>query len=240
MSPRSASRVASESKKSNHVRDAADCTRRKEAPKSRPRGARAVEEVNAGSADVEDEDAPSIGDNLRRLRTERNLSLDALAQMSSVSRAMLGQIELKRSVPTITVLWRIAKALELPFSALMSEPTEKGPAVLRKNAARFLTSADGSFRSRALFPPDWQSQVEFYEVRLAPGAVEEASPHAAGTFENLVVSKGSIEVRATGEPITLATGDAMVFRADVAHRYENTGNTEAVVYMVITYAQRSG
>ncbi|HEY5961039.1 MAG TPA: XRE family transcriptional regulator, partial [Polyangiaceae bacterium] len=187
-----------------------------------------------------DDDAiPSIGENLRRLRSERNLSLDALSQMSGVSRAMLGQIELNRSVPTITVLWRIAKALDLPFSALMREPAEKGPSIMRRSAARFLTSADGTFKSRALFPADRQRFVEFYEVRLTPGAIESATAHPAGTLENIVVAKGSLEVTAGGEPTLLATGDALIFRADLPHRYHNPGSSEAIVYMVITYAQRS-
>ena len=45
--------------------------------------------------------APVVGGNLRRLRTRRGLSLERLAQSSGVSRAMLGQIELGQSAPTI-------------------------------------------------------------------------------------------------------------------------------------------
>jgi transcriptional regulator with XRE-family HTH domain len=217
--------------------------RRKEAPQARPRAARQAADVShqgtEGVIAAGDESAPAIGENLRKLRSDRNLSLDALAQLSGVSRAMLGQIELNRSVPTITVLWRIARALDLPFSALMREPEAEGPAVLRRNTARFLTSADGSFKSRALFPADRQRFVEFYEVRLTPGAVEDATAHPAGTLENIVVAKGTLEVTAGEAPTELGTGDAMLFRADVAHRYHNPGSTEAVVYMVITYAQRS-
>lgn len=240
MSPRPATRAASNSRNSS-PRETSDRTRRKESPKSRPRATKPAAEANPveTAADLDDDSIPSIGENLRRLRSERNLSLDALSQLSGVSRAMLGQIELNRSVPTITVLWRIAKALDLPFSALMREPAEKGPAVLRRNTARFLTSADGSFKSRALFPADSQRMVEFYEVRLTPGAVEDATAHPAGTLENIVVAKGSLEVTAGSTPTALGTGDAMIFRADVPHCYHNPGSTEAVVYMVITYAQRS-
>ncbi|MFP3693209.1 helix-turn-helix domain-containing protein, partial [Burkholderia sp. SIMBA_048] len=42
-----------------------------------------------------------VGVNLARLRAERQLSLDALARASGVSRAMLAQIESARSVPSI-------------------------------------------------------------------------------------------------------------------------------------------
>src|ERR1700761_8669022 len=49
-----------------------------------------------------------VGQNIKRLRARRNLSLEALAKISGVSRAMLGQIETGRSVPTINVGWKIA------------------------------------------------------------------------------------------------------------------------------------
>src|SRR5579871_1235604 len=69
-----------------------------------------------GSADL----APVVGRNLRKLRTQRGLSLERLAKGSGVSRAMLGQIELGQSAPTINVLWKIARALGIPFSALIT------------------------------------------------------------------------------------------------------------------------
>jgi transcriptional regulator with XRE-family HTH domain len=239
MRPRLAPRAESETRR-NTSRRANEHSKQTGSQKSRTRANRLTAEPESRvEEDISGEAIPSIGDNLRNLRVERNLSLDALAQMSGVSRAMLGQVELKRSVPTITVLWRIARALEVPFSALMREPEEKGPAILRKNAARFLTSADGSFRSRALFPADRQRFVEFYEVHLSPGTIEEASAHPIGTLENVVVAKGNLAITVGGEPVSLQIGDAMVFRADVPHIYHNPGSSEAVVYMVITYAQRN-
>ncbi|MCL2449940.1 MAG: helix-turn-helix domain-containing protein, partial [Polyangiaceae bacterium] len=94
-----------------------------------------------------------MGDNLRNLRRGRGLSLEKLARASGVSRAMLSQVELGRSAPTINVLWKIARALGVPFSALITE-TEVQPVVLRQAQAKLLTSPDGSFSSRALFPFD--------------------------------------------------------------------------------------
>src|SRR6476620_9159909 len=60
---------------------------------------------------------PILGANLRRLRSKRGLSLERLAKLSTVSRAMLSQVELGYSAPTINVIWRIANALGVPFSA---------------------------------------------------------------------------------------------------------------------------
>jgi transcriptional regulator with XRE-family HTH domain len=184
--------------------------------------------------------APVVGANLRRLRTRRGLSLEKLAQSSGVSRAMLGQIELGQSAPTINVLWKIARALEVTFSALISTRAQSGALVLRQGESKLLTSKDRSFSSRALFPFDEPRRVEFYELRLTVGGVEEADAHAPGTSENLVVTSGQVEIVVGGDTHRLDAGDSILFEADAPHAYRNAGKSEAVMYLVMTYAQEVG
>jgi len=184
--------------------------------------------------------APVVGGNLRRLRTRRGLSLERLAQISGVSRAMLGQIELGQSAPTINVLWKIARALEVTFSALISARTQSGALVLRASESKILTSKDRSFSSRALFPFDEPRRVEFYELRLAAGSVEEADAHPPGTSENLVVTAGTLEIDVAGDTHRLETGDSILFEADTPHAYRNPGRVEAVMHLVMTYAEEIG
>ncbi|GMU59248.1 MAG: XRE family transcriptional regulator [Myxococcaceae bacterium] len=184
--------------------------------------------------------APVVGRNLRRLRTERGLSLEGLAQASGVSRAMLGQVELGQSAPTINVLWKIARAVDVPFSALITSAQAVGPKVLRAAAAKRLMSSDGSFSSRALFPYDEPRRVEFYELRLTPKGVERAEAHAPGTTENLVVAKGQVVIEIGAQTHELGTGDAILFEADAPHVYRNAGGAETVLYLVMTYAEPVG
>jgi len=184
--------------------------------------------------------APIVGANLRRLRVHRGLSLERLAQASGVSRAMLSQVELGRSAPTINVLWRIARALGLPFSALMTAKQGRGARVTRRDAAKVLASHDGTFTSRALFPFDEPRRVEFYELRLAARGVEHADPHAAGTTENLVVSAGRVELEVGGDRTVLEPGDSIFFQADLPHTYSNPGPVPAVMFLVMSYADTIG
>jgi transcriptional regulator with XRE-family HTH domain len=181
---------------------------------------------------------PIVGANLRRLRTKRGLSLERLARASGVSRAMLGQVELGHSTPTINVLWKISTALGLPFSALITDLGATRPTVLRAAGARVLTSHDGAFVSRALFPFDRPREVEFYELRLAPASVEKADPHPPGTKENLVVVEGALEMVIAGNRHRLATDDAILFDADVPHEYWNHGDVPLRMYLVMTYGGR--
>ena len=209
--------------------------------KAAPEVAAAPAAPAAGGGAQESTDlAPVVGANLRRLRTRRGLSLERLAQISGVSRAMLGQIELGQSAPTINVLWKIARALEVTFSALISARTQSGALVLRSQESKILTSKDRSFSSRALFPFDEPRRVEFYELRLAGGSVEDADAHPPGTSENLVVTAGTIEIDVSGDTHRLETGDSILFEADTPHAYRNPGKVEAVMYLVMTYAEEIG
>jgi len=80
--------------------------------------------------------------------------------------------------------------------------------------------------------------VEFYELRIAPGHVENAEAHAPGTVENIVVVQGALEIRPGQEPAQLlGEGDAIVFEADVAHSYRNPADRETVAYLVMTYVE---
>lgn len=191
------------------------------------------------SADASADLTPVVGQNLRRLRVKRGLSLERLSRASNVSRAMLGQIELGQSTPTINVLWKIARALGVPFSTLITNRSMGRTTVMAASRAKVLTSHDGAFSSRALFPFDEPRTVEFYELRLAPLSTENADPHPPGTFENLVVTTGTLEMTVGGERHLLGTGDAILFEADVPHQYRNPGNTELLMYLVMTYAEKT-
>lgn len=178
------------------------------------------------------------GRNLRRLRTRRGYSLDRLAKVSGVSRAMLGQIETGKSSPTLNVLAKIAAALEVSCGSLIIEDDDPTATLLTRAASKILSSSDGKFQTRALFPYDGDRTVEFYELRIAPHHAERAEAHRHGTVENLVVAEGTVEVVVGKQPpYILGEGDALVFEADVPHIYRNMTGGPAVLYLVSTYRE---
>jgi transcriptional regulator with XRE-family HTH domain len=180
----------------------------------------------------------TVGANLRRLRIERRLSLEELAGRSDVSRSMLSQIELGRSTPTINVLFKIANALDQPFSALLADAAS-GPRIVRAHEIKTITSRDGDFVSRALFTFDPRRKGEGYELHLQPGGVRHAEAHSPGTTEYLSVSRGALDLSIGSADHTIATGDAIVFDADVPHVYRNRGRSELVMFLVMTYRDQT-
>jgi transcriptional regulator with XRE-family HTH domain len=56
---------------------------------------------------------------LKRLRTERGLSMYALAKRAGISDVYVGKLETNKSDPTLGMLRRLAKALDVPVTRLL-------------------------------------------------------------------------------------------------------------------------
>ncbi len=179
-----------------------------------------------------------VGANLRQERMRRGWSLDDLARQAGIARTLLGQVELGKATPSISVVWKIAQAIGLPFAALIAHPTPRvGTTVVRRATAKKLTSADGRFTSRALFRPDAPQAPEFYELLLAPHSREDADAHRPGTCENLIVTSGRLLLQIGAESVTLTAGDSVDFSADQPHAYVNESAEPCWMYLVMRYNQ---
>jgi transcriptional regulator with XRE-family HTH domain len=62
---------------------------------------------------------------LKDARKAKNLSLDAVAKLSGVSRSMVSQIERGESSPTVSTLWNLTQALKIDFAELVEDPCNR-------------------------------------------------------------------------------------------------------------------
>jgi transcriptional regulator with XRE-family HTH domain len=191
--------------------------------------------IDASAPEPTARDVPDIvGSNLRRLRKAQGLSLERLAELSGVSRAMLGQIETAKSVPTVSLLWRVADALGVPVATLVATEREPTVVVLSRDRASVLVTSDGRYAARSLSPANRQRSTGFFEITIAPGHREEFPSAQIGTRHNLVVSQGQLTVVIAGDtPITLEEGDAIVFEASNTYVIENPSTSTATAYLVV-------
>ncbi|EMY70453.1 helix-turn-helix domain-containing protein [Leptospira vanthielii] len=181
-----------------------------------------------------------VKENLKLIRHTKGFSLDKLANRCGVSRAMLSQIEQGKSVPTISVLWKIANGLNVPFSELLKEKNQDGIHILKAENSKVLYSNSKVFASRALFPFLGNRKTEFYELMLKPGGHEVAEPHKTGTTENLVVVSGKLRLRVGEKVVELEPKDSVFFKADVSHEYSNPTDQETLMYLVMDYTDEIG
>jgi hypothetical protein len=69
------------------------------------------------------------------------------------------------------------------------------------------------------------------------------APVVGGNLRRLRTRRGlSLErlAQISGDTHRLETGDSILFEADTPHAYRNPGKVEAVMYLVMTYAEEIG
>lgn len=161
---------------------------------------------------------------LKEARRAQGLSLEAVANLSGVSRSMVSQIERGESSPTIATLWNLTRALQVDFAGLLDgEAPRDRVEVLRAGEAPTIDNRGEGCRIRILSPPEEAGHHELYELIFAGGGVLESRPHARGAREQLVVIEGRVSVESGAARQEIGVGDTARYAADVAHRIAAVG-----------------
>ena len=175
-----------------------------------------------------------VAQNLKKLREEKKLSLDKLAELTGVSKSMLGQIERGDSSPTIATVWKIANGLKVSFTSLLETP-QSDTTLLHQADISPLLEDNGRYRLFPFFPIEEGRRFEVYSIEIDPGGQLSAEAHPQGTQEFLTLFEGKLTVRVDQQDYVLAQGDSIRFRADRPHAYQNSGQGLVKLSMVIHY-----
>jgi transcriptional regulator with XRE-family HTH domain len=111
-----------------------------------------------------------IAQQVRALRAERGLSLEALAAACDVSRSMLSLIERGESSATAVVLEKIATGLGVPLATLFDDPHAAASPVSRCADRTTWRDPQSGYVRRNISPAGYPSPIRVVEVLLPPGA----------------------------------------------------------------------
>ncbi|MEO0371118.1 MAG: XRE family transcriptional regulator [Pseudomonadota bacterium] len=170
---------------------------------------------------------------LKEARKTQGLSLEAVANLSGVSRSMVSQIERGESSPTISTLWNLTQALNVDFAGLLDRraPGDRID-VLRADEVPAIDNMGQGCRIAILSPPEEAGGHEIYDIRFDPGGMLGSQPHSPGTSEQLTVLDGRVRVTSGGARSDLFAGDTARYAADVTHEIAS-GNKGARVFLVV-------
>lgn len=172
--------------------------------------------------------------NIKRIREQKKLTLDAASEITGVSRSMLAQIEKGDVNPTISVLWKIANGYKVSFTSLV-ERNSRPVSVVRQADVEPLKEDDGRYLNYPVFPFNEKTLFETYRIVIEPSGTLSAEPHLNGSEEYITVFAGQAEITVAGEIFHLAKGDSMRFEANVPHAYRNAGIEPVELSMLIYY-----
>jgi transcriptional regulator with XRE-family HTH domain len=174
-------------------------------------------------------DARVVGRNVRRLRTERQISLGALAQRAGLAKQTVANLESGDGNPTIDTLLAVSRALGVGATWLLAE---WGSPVIVQRAGEAIWDQTPRGRHRRLDDTFGTGDVRSSMLELtAPAAPMPAQ--APGTLLHAYVISGSVLAGTADDHHQLAAGDFIRFPGDVPHLL-GAGNGAATVHLVTT------
>ena len=179
----------------------------------------------------------AVGDNIRVLRLKRHLSLREVAAQSTLSINTLSLIENGKSSPSVSTLQLLARALEVPITAFFeSEPAQKR--VVYTHHERRPQADIAATRMENLGKDLAGNAVQPFEVTLEPGSGSGPPMIVHSGHEFAYCLSGTITYCIDEIDYPLGPGDSLVFEAHLPHRWENTGEGEAKMVLVLIPADR--
>ncbi|WP_439679633.1 helix-turn-helix domain-containing protein [Embleya sp. MST-111070] len=173
--------------------------------------------------------ARDIGTNIRVLREAAGHSLADLAASAGLSKTTLHGIEQGEANPTLSTLWALAAALDVPLGGLLDGGAS---AVTVVRADQGPTVRGDAVRARLLHRVHVRGWVELYELDVDT-AEQVSDPHRLGVEECLLVTEGRVETGPAADPRELAAGDSIRFDAARPHVYRGLDEHNRAVLLMV-------
>jgi transcriptional regulator with XRE-family HTH domain len=178
-----------------------------------------VEDTSAAIAAVLDQ----VGARLRRLRTQRRLTLTGVADTTGISKSTLSRLENGQRRPTLELLLALSMAYRVPLDELVAAP-EVGDPRLRLKPSRV--------KGRTVIPltghPDG---TQAWKI-VIPTSKVTPEPRAHDGHEWIYVLSGRLRVVLGDRDWVLGPGEVATFDTQVPHGFGSTGDGPAEILSI--------
>ena len=182
-------------------------------------------------------DAP-VGAIFRRLRHEKGMSLQELAQESGVSVGMISQIERDLANPSMRVLTALRRALNMPMQEMFSDSHDTSaddPGFLRRAENR--PHIDLGSLKKELLTSGGNHHLQIMILTIAPEGSSGNTTLSYPAEKGGLVLEGEVTLFVNGQSAVLNEGDSFVFDSSLEHGFRNDNDKAARILWVIGAVQ---
>lgn len=176
-----------------------------------------------------------LGKVLREARKAKNLTLKELAEIAGISAGYISHLENDRMQPSITVLSKLMKFLDIPANvALDTEPKKTSYIVVRRKERAEVRFSNINGLAEILTPFQWKGninpQIKAIKLHLPP--LESLTKEAISIDHDewIYVAEGCLEYRKGDDIELLYAGDSIYIPKLTGHSIRNPENIPAIIY----------
>jgi transcriptional regulator with XRE-family HTH domain len=158
----------------------------------------------------------AVGQRLRSLRQQRQLSLAGLSAMTGISTSTLSRLESCGRKPTLELLLALARAYQVPLDDLVGAPPAGDPRVRLQPFRR---------GGRTLIPLTQRpSGPRAYKMIVPPAAADDDNEQKAHEgYEWMYILSGRLRLRLAEHDFVMKAGEVAEFDTRVPHCVANPG-----------------
>lgn len=173
-----------------------------------------------------------VGNRLRGIRSERGLSIRALAEISGLNVNTLSLIENGKTSPSVGTLQQLAQSLQVPITAFFETDHGEKKIIFQKDGVRPRAAFNhGVMEDLGAGMPRFGAEPLI--VTLNPEADSGKNPIVHTGREFMYCIEGHIAYTVDGETYNLEPGDSLLFEAYLAHRWRNPDKTPSRALIVL-------
>jgi len=181
---------------------------------------------------MSEQEAPNVGARVLEMRTQRGLSLRALAEICELSPNTISLIERGATSPSVSTLQRLASAFGVHINAFFVNPGEKVQLILTRAAERTRSGSASVMLESLGYGMEGQA-CDPFAVTLKPGASSGRQRMAHSGSEMIFVLSGQLEVEVADTRYLLNPGDNLLYRAEQPHGWRNPTSEPAEFLMMM-------
>jgi transcriptional regulator with XRE-family HTH domain len=179
-----------------------------------------------------------ISNKIKEVRTQKNITIQVLAEKAEVSKGLISQIENNRSIPSLPVLMNIILSLNLDlndfFKNINLKGPDKGKVIVKKKEdyKLFEKEVAGGFVYHRIMSPNLKDgPIDIVLLDLKKGA-SRAKMVKTEAYEFKYIIKGKVEYLIENKNYLLEEGDSIFFDGRKGHKPSNAGSTDALILIV--------
>ena len=161
---------------------------------------------------MSEQEAPNVGARVLEMRTQRGLSLRALAELCELSPNTISLIERGSTSPSVSTLQRLASAFGVHINAFFIDPSEKAQLILTRAGERTRSGSASVMLESLGYGLEGQACDPFV-VTLKPGANSGRQLMAHQGSEMILILTGQLDSEGSGVRYLLHPGDSVIYRA---------------------------
>lgn len=170
----------------------------------------------------------NVGQKIKEIRKQQNMTLQQLSTASGLSSAYLSNLERNVISPTIFQLQKVCFSLNVNITDVLTTHDDNVNPVVRADEREIFFSEKGKVKYEML--NSGENDIEGICITVEKGINYERTSWGHDYDEIAIITQGSLCVEMSGNEYIVSAGDTIYIKKNTLHTFKNVGDMTCISY----------